>query len=720
MFAMAAMIAVAQFPVQTVFAHVDDSNLIANHDLEAAGADGQPVGWTPNAWGNLTSTLQYQDTGDAAHGKVGYTKVDNYVDGDAKWYFVPVNVTAGTAYTFSDAYRATAQTEVVAQYTDASGGVSYGWLGGLPASSSWATASYNVVVPSGVTKMSVFHVLPANGEMWTDDYSLAPVPVLPPTGNNLIANPSAEIANAGQPVGWSFNKWGDIDATSTYDTVGQDGSRSLKVAVSRYVDGDAKWYFEPVDVSASGTYTFTNTYKSTAVTETIVQIENTAGTYNYMYLGANSASPAAWTNTSYTFTVPSNAKKLSVFHVLAGVGELSVDNYALVKEELAPPTAGQIINASVETANPANPSVPHGWMPSSWGTNTAQFSYVNDPTRANTGSRALQLDVTKYTDGDAKWYFEPVALTAGADYQFSDWYKSNVDSRIVMEVVKIDGTTEYMELQIAPATNGQWRQYKASFTVPANAATISAYHMLSTVGQLVTDDFAFTPYTAVGFTRGLVSLTFDDGWEDNINTAIPIMGEYGYKSNQFYATTFMENSELGRAYAETTARAIRGQGHEMGSHTVTHPDLTTLTSTSLEYELAYSRAYLESVYGHSVSYFATPYGAYNTPVQQRIMANYSLHRTVDTGYNSRDNFNITQLKVQNVLSNTTAAEVKVWVEKAKTDNTWLILVYHRVANNPGPYDTTPTLFRQQMDAIQTSGVPVVTISQALAELQPQL
>jgi peptidoglycan/xylan/chitin deacetylase (PgdA/CDA1 family) len=275
-----------------------------------------------------------------------------------------------------------------------------------------------------------------------------------------------------------------------------------------------------------------------------------------------------------------------------------------------------------------------------------------------------------------------------------------------------------MEMPTAPAA-ADWTQYNASFQVPAGAVSLTIFHMISRAGTLQVDDYAIEPYKVVGFNQGLVTLTFDDSWEINASTALPIMQKYGVKSNQFYATTFMQNPSVPNS--KTTMNKFVNAGHEMGSHSITHPDLTTLSASKLESELRDSQTYMRSYFpGHKINYFATPYGAYNANVKARIMNYYTVHRTVDTGYNSKDNFDVSRLKVQNVLNTTTPAEVDGWVKKAKADKTWLVLVYHRVATNPGPYDTTITGFDSQMKAVKASGVPVKTITGALTEINPQL
>lgn len=697
-------------------ARAANTNLIENSSLETVEGT-QPTSWTANSWGTLTASLDVVTPGSDGQNSAHVT-VSNYQSGDAKWYFAPVTVKPSTSYAFTDDYKATTTSEIVVQYQDANGAASYQYLGGAEATNNWKSLSYIFTTPSNAVKASVFHVIAANGELWTDTFSLSEVVVEPDTGGNLIPNASAEAASGSSAYLWSSNSWGTNTATFAHATSGQNGTRSLYAKVANYQSGDAKWYFTPVAVEASARYVFSNFYKSTNESNTFLRYEKTDGTLTYVWLGSNTAS-ANWIQKTYSFTTPADVKNLSVFHVLSANGELWTDTYALHEDESNPHPnpSSTILNPSVETMNVAQTG-PANWAHNKWGTNNATFAYVAD---AYTGTKALKTTVTSYTDGDAKWYFDPVELTPGKDYVFTDYYKSNVDSRIVVQVTYAEGAISYLELPGAPAATS-WTKYTGAFTMPGEAKTATVYHLLSRAGALTTDDFSIEPYQAVGFTRGLVTLTFDDGWEENTTTALPIMKQHGFLSNQFYATTFIQYPSVSN-HRELIKR-FTDAGHEMGSHTITHPDLTTLNDAQLTAELRDSKAYLEWYLGNTVNYkinyFATPYGAYNQNVKNKIMQYYTVHRTVDAGYNSRDNFDVTRLKVQNILSTTTPAEVDAWVTKAKTEKTWLILVYHRVATDPGPYDTYTTSFSQHMQVIQNNGVPVRTMTQALSELQSQL
>lgn len=696
-----------------VTAHDAPNNLVANGELETANSDGSaPDGFVFNQWGTLSAEKSYAATADS-EGKAVHVKVSNYMDGDAKWYFSPISVTGGLNLEYSNRYKSTADSEVVLRYLDESGVSHYHWLGTLSPAGTWTQSQFNFTVPSGMKSVTVFHVMAQNGELWTDDYVVQKPVVVPPTPGNMISNGSAELAGSSSaPAGWHTNNWGNLKAAFNWDSsTAKDGTKSLHVSVSDRTSGDAKWFFEPVTVKPSTAYNFANLYKGTASSEVVAQFTSSTGAVSYQWLGSNAAN-SEWLANAYTVTTPADAAKMSIFHVMAQNGELWVDGYTLAEVTAAPQVT--IPNPSVETPTTNNTTLPAGWQQNKWGNSTVQFEYLHT---GHTGSRSVKTTVSNYVDGDAKWYFEPVKLTAGQDYRFSNYYQSNTSSRVIVAVETTAGATAYYELPgAAPSTT--WKLYSGTFTMPENGVKATVYHMLSANGYLTTDDYSFAEYTPSGFSRGMVTLTFDDGWEENIDTAIPLMDQYGYKSNQFYATTFIQNSDEEDPIG--TINAIKNKGHEMGSHTITHPDLTTLSGTQLIKELRDSKSYLQSVLGVPINYFATPYGAYNTPVLAEISKHYTVHRTVDAGYNSKDNFDQTRLKVQNVLNTTSAAEVQQWVDKAYEERTWLILVLHRVANDPGPYDTTPALFKQQLQVLQAKGIPVVTITQALNELKPQL
>lgn len=356
---------------------------------------------------------------------------------------------------------------------------------------------------------------------------------------------------------------------------------------------------------------------------------------------------------------------------------------------------------------------PLGWYKGGWGTNTATLTLLNT---GHTGSHSVKTEITSYTSGDAKWYYDAQPAVAGKTYIFKDYFQSNISSRVVVEFQLADGSFTYSELKSAPAST-DWKQYYASFTAPANAKLMRAMHLISAVGYLITDDYQVTDYVPVGFNRGLVSITFDDGVGSQYTGAFPLLQKYSMPATFYLTSDFLNTSFY---MTSSNAAELKQAGHQLAAHTVDHKNLTTLTDSELDFELLYSRQQLESAFGGTFNDFATPFGAYNDTVLAKIKQDYRSHRSVEPGYNSKDNFNIYDIVVQNVLTTTKPSEVQAWLQKAAQDKTWLVLVYHQVDNSSDGYSVTSSDFESHLQMIQSSGLFSVTMDQALGEILPQM
>jgi hypothetical protein len=99
---------------------------------------------------------------------------------------------------------------------------------------------------------------------------------------------------------------------------------------------------------------------------------------------------------------------------------------------------------------------------------------------------------------------------------------------------------------------------------------------------------------------------------------------------------------------------------------------------------------------------------------------YRALRSTDEGYNSKVNFDQYRINVQNMTNTTTMAQYKSWIDQAIRDNSWLVLVYHRVASDPTQFDTPVADFRPQLQYLKDKAVTVKTLDQALSELEPQV
>ncbi len=369
-------------------------------------------------------------------------------------------------------------------------------------------------------------------------------------------------------------------------------------------------------------------------------------------------------------------------------------------------------NSSLEQPSADNPAMPQDWVTNSWGTNTVTFSYLNT---GHTGTHSVETTITSYSSGDAKWYYTPQPAQPGAQYKVTDYYEANITSQVVVMITATDGSIHYLILRHAEPAS-VWTQYSDTFTTPANTQAMTILHLIQGVGYLITDDYVVTPYTPVGFKRGMVSITFDDGRQSQYTDALPILQKHNDKATFYLISGFLNTS----GYLTTAqAEAIKQAGNEIGSHTVDHPDLTTLTPAELTNELAQSKQTLQALFG-PITDFASPYGAYNNQVIAAIKLYYRSHRSTDMGYNSKDNFDVYNIRTQSIISTTTVDDINSWVDQAKHDHTWLVLVFHEADTSGNLYDITPQDFDAVLTHIGSVNMPVLTVNQAINEITPQL
>ena len=110
-----------------------------------------------------------------------------------------------------------------------------------------------------------------------------------------------------------------------------------------------------------------------------------------------------------------------------------------------------------------------------------------------------------------------------------------------------------------------------------------------------------------------VVVSFDDGYRPQFTYALPELRRHGWAG---VLNLKAEGSDLYPSNVE----AMIAAGWELASHTITHPDLTTLNAAALSREVAGSRAILRREYGVPVDNFCYPSGRYDAAVIAAVRA----------------------------------------------------------------------------------------------------
>jgi peptidoglycan/xylan/chitin deacetylase (PgdA/CDA1 family) len=207
----------------------------------------------------------------------------------------------------------------------------------------------------------------------------------------------------------------------------------------------------------------------------------------------------------------------------------------------------------------------------------------------------------------------------------------------------------------------------------------------------------------------IVSLTFDDGFDD-VFAAREILASHRMSAT-FYIISGKVDSPgyLTRAQVE----AIYSDGHEIGGHTLTHPDLTTVTTDEARRQICDDRQALLD-WGYRVQTFAYPYGAENHAIEGLALGcGYSVARTVGgiiTGATCASCSPAESLPPRDPEAARTPGSIKVdtslddmrgYVEQAERSNlggvAWVPIVMHHVCDGCSDLAVSPSTLSAFLD-----------------------
>ena len=169
---------------------------------------------------------------------------------------------------------------------------------------------------------------------------------------------------------------------------------------------------------------------------------------------------------------------------------------------------------------------------------------------------------------------------------------------------------------------------------------MEALNLLGYQGKSMGD---LLPYLK-GEKRGKVfGITFDDGYENNLRCALPVLNRYGFSSTCYIVANQVgksNNWDLERGVLQVplmNAQQLQtwiDAGQEVGSHALSHANLETLSEAEQAFEISQSKTQLEALVRQKagVQHFCYPYGGLNkTAVQSVKTAGYLTATTTVRG-----------------------------------------------------------------------------------------
>lgn len=212
--------------------------------------------------------------------------------------------------------------------------------------------------------------------------------------------------------------------------------------------------------------------------------------------------------------------------------------------------------------------------------------------------------------------------------------------------------------------------------------------------------------------RGVLTLVFDDGYQDVCDHVLPLLRRSGVRA------TFAVPVETGRV-AQTEGEAIarldvwkdrcKRDGHELAAHGVTHRPLTTLSDAELERELRESRAATDA------GTLVYPGGAFDDRVKRSAARFFEAARATTWGVESlppRDPYALRTL-------NATRENFRRWKFRPRELQTilrgqWTIETFHRVTSTPTkPHDISLEDFARHLQWLTRLPLRIATIREVM-------
>ena len=146
-----------------------------------------------------------------------------------------------------------------------------------------------------------------------------------------------------------------------------------------------------------------------------------------------------------------------------------------------------------------------------------------------------------------------------------------------------------------------------------------------------------------------IAITFDDGYEDNLINALPILKKYNAKATIYLVVDRHNREWSSKRKKKNNNNELRDEPKlqddqvitliesgliEIGSHTLTHDNLPTLSKEQKEQEIIDSRKQLKERFKIECSSFCYPFGLYDeTDLEKVERTGYSNATTVEKGIN---------------------------------------------------------------------------------------
>lgn len=181
-----------------------------------------------------------------------------------------------------------------------------------------------------------------------------------------------------------------------------------------------------------------------------------------------------------------------------------------------------------------------------------------------------------------------------------------------------------------------------------------------------------------------VTFTFDDGLSNQFSIMVPVLDEFNMKATFYVVTDWATRDNLWPRLKE-----IAANGHEIGSHTLTHP---TVAGTR---ELAESKRIIEEKIGMPCLTVAYPYCNFPSD-EETLQESYISGRVCDgqfVGHVLKDLYNISSIMTGSESSLRTEEDIEAKLKASMAEKKWCVFLIHEIDKGDGYSPTKKTALK---------------------------
>lgn len=197
-----------------------------------------------------------------------------------------------------------------------------------------------------------------------------------------------------------------------------------------------------------------------------------------------------------------------------------------------------------------------------------------------------------------------------------------------------------------------------------------------------------------------ITFSYDDGLKNNYHVALPLHEQYGIPASlaiiahRAVSPEFWDRYMTPQEIVDADAR-----GHEIVSHGVYHKNkFTEISDEELSFELSYSKEILSGFVKGNVSAINIPFARYDPRVLEEASKHYEKIRLAGDKLNDIGGEK-NLISAHAINSKSTLDRVKKLIDRAVSEDKWLVLMFHGITGDPEPkgmYSNTSEFLEQSL------------------------